>query len=841
MISYTDSETKKFHPICEDALKQAIVALGLSGTYKVKHHNPAGPITPDFVVENIRTGKYLCVVEVKKTPPAVQSTRNQIQAQSYVIQNQANGLNERPYYIITNLEKLISFRYNASKPSVRQQMIQPGLESVCDLSIDNEKTITNKLSSVFQRLLDNFTNDQYKEFATLDDFLIYMKSALPNSKQWKSRMAVLIYEYLRGVFSAVRKPDPKINKNVSKFKGDVQKICKEANKVDFDGIFSYSAANYLPNIKVRNGLLSDIYKYGYINVSGDAIADALYNMLSEGKEYEGEVATNVELATLVSTVAKMVNGDLANGRIICDPAAGSGSLISSAITVFGVSGSQIMANDINKRFIELLSLRLGLNYPNSIDPTSAPKVTAKDIVDFNPSDFANVEVLLLNPPFVAGINCVNRKKPFYNKIMTLTGTNAITEGGQHNLGAVFLELVCCLVPNGTTIACIFPKAHLAERGDEAVAFRQMLLDVFGLQCIFNYPSKGLFEKVKEETCILVGKKANSSKSVRVYSSDVPVADIDLHDLVQYSGKYNSTDFDYITYDIEAREIDVAELSANVANGWRMVYREMTESIAFVKKNIIGNSKIESITKSASKYRKGQLAHGGSDLLFFDSISTLYDTYQSRVKLDEGMRSAICDDFIITNGASKFLNFNNVRTNLRNQIINSYMAVARPAGKQQRAVKTASEWEKIARKEGNNQFPANSILVPTKIRRKGRVFVSTIPLYVSSNFAVFSYPTSIDAKVIASYMVTVFYQLECEVSFKAHAVVRKGELKDVVTTHVPVYSLLTKDEISEISSELPNVSFKDLKNPSITKMDEIWAEILFGKDGMTIEEFPLPKH
>ena len=86
---------------------------------------------------------------------------------------------------------------------------------------------------------------------------------------------------------------------------------------------------------------------------------------------------------------------------------------------------------------------------------------------------------------MAGINCVNRKAPFISFIQRTKGSPSDTGVGQQNLGAVFLETVCCLMPTGTTIVCIFPKAQLVERGNEAIAFREMLLNIFGLQCIFN--------------------------------------------------------------------------------------------------------------------------------------------------------------------------------------------------------------------------------------------------------------------------------------------------------------------------------------------------------------------
>lgn len=826
MLSYSDSEVNRFHPICEAALNQAIAALGLSATYEAKHHVYTGSLEMDYVVVNKTTGRYLCVVEVKRTPSDVQSTRYQFQAQSYVQLNMA--VNEKPFYIITNLEKLISFRYNSAKPSVYQQMLSPGLESICDFTVDDETAITNKLALVFQRLLDDFINDRYTEFTTLDDFLTCMRNTVGNRQQWKSSMAILMYEYIRGAFHAVHKPAPTITYNVSRFASDVQQICIEANNVDFDGIFAYNSTTYLPRLVMANRLLSDMYNYGEANVSGDAIADALHSIVSEDKHHEGEVATDLELANLASTLAKMVNGDVSNGKKVCDPAAGSGNLISSAIKIFGLNANQILANDCNPKLIELLSLRLGLNYPNSIERTSSPTVTISDIVSLSPTDFANVEVVLLNPPFVAGINCVNRKVPFFNRIRALKGSNAITEVGQQNLGAVFLELVCCLVPNGTTIACIFPKAQLTARGVEAIAFRQMLLGIFGLQSIFSYPGIGLFGSVTEETCILVGKKGQIANTVKVYSSDVPVADIDLHALETYSGTYNSSQFDSITADIEAREFTVAELSGSISDGWRMVCSEMSEAISFVNTNIIRNSKITLLPNSTTNFRKGQVGvNGGSDLMFFDSLPALYTRYQAVVTLDEGMRNAKCDDFILNNGDSKFLNFNNIGAPLSNQIINDYIAQTRPAGQQQRLTKTATEWEKIAKKDGSVRFQANSILVPTKIRRNGRVHVSTVPLFVSTNFAVFIYPTLRDAQIVGSYMSTVFYQLECEVTSKDHAGVRKIEVKDAKTTHVPIVASLSLNEINDIIAEIPNVTFKDLNNPTITHMDEIWAEILFG--------------
>lgn len=830
MVSYTDSEVRIYHPLCEKSLNNALNNIGFSKTYRVIHHRYTGSLEMDFVIENKSTGKYLCVIEVKRTPSDVLSTRYQFQAESYVQMNAAQ--NEKPFFILTNLETLISFRYDPSKPRVYQQMLQPGLERVCDFSIDNETAIVSKLTSVFEVLIYNFVYDIYTYSTTLEQFLEYMDSIASDSKMWKSSMAILMYEYIRGSFEAIRRRD--FRHDVRAFHDDVEKICTEANRVDFNGIFKYDAAKYLPRHSVAAPILSDIYMFGNANISGDAIADALHDRISENRHHDGEVATDSELALLTSTLAKMSNGELQAGRKICDPAAGSGNLICSAINVFNVDASSLKANDVNEKLIEILSLRLGLSFPNSINRTNSSEVSAEDVNALSSAYFQDVDVVLLNPPFVAGINCVDRKQPFYDTIRALKGSDAVTIGGQMNLGAVFLETICWMVNPGTTIACIFPKAHLTARGDEAVAFRKMLLHLFGLHTIFNYPAEDLFESVTEETCIFVGKVRQPAAEITVYSSNVKVADIDLHALQGYTAGFSSSDYRTIIPGVEARKFTFHELNKDVDDGWRLICSEMTESMDFVSHNIFSNPKLTLISNTTNKFRRGNVGGSGvSDLVFFDTFDTLYRKYRGSVALTAGMRNAQHDDFELFRGDSYFINFNKLTPALKTNIINDYIPLQRDADAQSRDIsKSANEIKKIAERYGRVIFQSSSVLVPTKLRRTGRVHVTRIPMHISTNFTVFTYDSVEEANVVASYMATVFYQLECEVQSKDHAGVRKLELQDVKTTHVPVCSKLSRSEIDAINAEIPNISFLDLNNPDIRVIDEIWANILFGTDAAT---------
>ena len=220
--------------------RYASVRRGLTTGCNAMYINPSikeeEKLEMDYVIRNIHTQKYLCVIEVKRTPADVQSTRYQIQAQSYVQMNHPQ--NEKPFYVLTNLEKLISFRYDTSKPRVYQQMLAPGMESICDFSMDDESTIVKKLAAAFAELIDKFKK------STLDQFLSYMNTVAADDKRWKSSMAMLMYEYIRGAFRAVRRSE--IKYDIRKFHDDVEQVCIEANKVDFDGIFAYDSAKYLP-------------------------------------------------------------------------------------------------------------------------------------------------------------------------------------------------------------------------------------------------------------------------------------------------------------------------------------------------------------------------------------------------------------------------------------------------------------------------------------------------------------------------------------------------------------------------------------------------------------------
>lgn len=123
-----------------------------------------------------------------------------------------------------------------------------------------------------------------------------------------------------------------------------------------------------------NSSLINLYDFGNQNVSGDSVSGILHQIVSAGHEHEGEVPTDLELGRIVAELAKYINGNLNADDLLCDPAAGSGNLVSAAVETLNLRPTQILVNDWNPRLLELLSLRLGLNFARTVSRDNSPKL-----------------------------------------------------------------------------------------------------------------------------------------------------------------------------------------------------------------------------------------------------------------------------------------------------------------------------------------------------------------------------------------------------------------------------------------------------------------------------------
>lgn len=832
-INYSDSEVNKYHPICEKAINNALGILNLKNKYEVKHHQAIGTLEMDFAIRNKLTGKYLCVIEVKRTPNDVRSTRYQYQAMSYV--QMASPQLEKPFYIITNLEYSYLFRLDSSKPRVFQQMLEPGMIYIGNFNSYEEKTFIERLSKMFEIYIKQFIDDKYRYLNTLDKFAEYIMQIKDDRRKWKSSLVLASYEYVRGALSAIGR---KALKDIRIFGNDIQNICEEISEVGFNGVFEYNKEEYYDKFILDNDMLTNLYEFGKSNISADIICEILYTIITENKQHEGKVSTDTELARVLAVLSKYVYGkDIVEGKVL-DPAAGSGNLINSAINILGLEPNQIIINDKDKYLLELLSLKVALKYPSIISNSNSPIIMSKDIIDMKPSEFNDTNIIMINPPYIAGIKCSFEKEELARRIEEITQEKSMTNVGQAGLEAVFIELITALSKEETVISCIIPKQYFMASGKEAVQFRKFLINKFGLEVIFNYPGNDLFNSVKKDTCIIVGRKGSSSEEVRVFSSLDKLANVDLS---RFSKAINEAKLDYNCFlslmpGIEGIKINKYDLMENVNRGWRNLNSELSEAIEFVNNKICNIEDIIKLEECKFKVKRGQVGNNGANnLLYFDSKEKIYSKFKDKIEgFYPGMRNAHLDTINVGEGDSKF--FSLYRVNSESDldlILSEYIKIEKLQGKQAKKDKSIDDLKNILRREEKHKSRKNSVLVPRNLRTTGKVYINNLDSYISTNFIVVETRSIRNANIIASWMTTIFYQLICEVSAKDQEGTRKMELKDILDTYVPNINIIDDNMYKKLECLIPSIEFVDLQKPEIRNIDKYWAEMLFGDEAELI--------
>lgn len=833
-MDYSKEEVRVFHPLCEKGLNGALDRLGLSDTYEVLHHQMTGSLEMDYVIANRRTRKYLCVVEVKRTPSAVNSMRYQYQAASYV-ENSFTQM-EQPFYLLTNLEYTYAFRYDAGRKGVAAQILKPGLKKSAEFKkTAGEAEFLNFLIPHFEELIRAFVANDYEYLCTLERFEKHMAAVAGDHRQWKSSLAVLLYEYIRGAFDGAERGlrwRPAVA-----YRDDVQLLCREGHSVDFDGIFSYDDVHYMKKYPLPPDFLAELYELGRQNISGESVADVLHLAASKGHEHDGEVPTDSELADIVAVLAKIALGENELTGTICDPAAGSGNLLSAASRVFDIEPGQIMANDINEKLLELLTLRCGLAFPQNICRGNAPTVTALNAAALPDDYFEPVQVIVMNPPYVSGIYSVAQKKPLFDRILAATGENSRLLCGQAGLECVFVELICALAKPGTVCACVLPKTHLTARGPEAVAFRRLLLERFGLDYVFDYPRIGIFEEVIKDTCVIVGHIGRTTERVNFISSTLKIAEIDSHVFERSVRSIeNYVNFEPLMYGVDARTASFSELMETSGDGWKLVSREYEDVTEFIGRQYKANEKLlrlGSLDQFKDRFKRGKCNNeGAKELLYINLNDSLYTEVVGCLgELAPGIVNADAsnESMDVGSGYCHFLKTEDMSASAVGEVIRTYEKYQREGGRQKKNIKTHEQLTALLQKEQGFAFAPNQVLIPRAIRRHAQIYYTTQETYVSTNFFCLDMRTGQAAQITAAWMTTIFYQLLCEYYQKDQEGARKMERKQLADTYIPRTELLTEDEAAALNALLPTIRFLDFNDIQIRPIDEAWAKILWGSD------------
>ena len=834
--NYSDDEVSVFHPIFQSCAEEAIKRLNMMNELRVVHHRSFNGITVDYSIERKHSNKIILLVEIKRTISAVESTRYRHQALSY--RKEADHLCETKYYLLTNLEQTDLFRYDPNKPRVSSQIVKGSPFTAGSFKSTDPNLFLNNLTNQIEIILDIAINDAGEYDENLENLHNLLDTKTHKYADWHELLMPFSYEYIRGSAHNYANLLEKIKrvrwKAAGAYVNQPHSLSIKGKLIGFNHVFKEPHPEPNDLSAFDQLLLGNAFRNGKARGKADDISEIVYDLLIPRNPEI--VETDEELARLLAVLARYkLDRSLKPTEKIVDPAAGSGRLLTAAVNTCFTEAlpKNLWANEIEYRFSEALSLRLGLCFAESISPENSPKITLLDITDLSAEDFSHAKVILLNPPYLSGIRSKNQRTKISEAIKNLTKKPSITNTGQIGVEGPFLELVSVLVPNESVIAAIMPFSLLTRKSKEMAAFRKYLLESFGLTMIATYPRAGLFEDVVKKTCILVGKKGSVSNDIQWLNINVPIERVDILRLIESTkSNLNNGTYSLTSYSYE-------ELNENLLHGWFGETRKISKE-RFLK--LLGNECLD-ITHYVSQIKRGTSGNSGS--------SDLSAIPKSKKKLIEmiplGLRVSSINS---SNGMEKFLDDHNSpcispiidRSKSTEEqsyiydLVENYLQDKNLEINSARQPKAELTHKKVFRslKKDINVFPRYSILLPRATRVYGSVGICLTPYNVSTNFIVLSCSNKKEVITLASWLYSIYGQLQMEFLSNDQEGMRKLEKKEVEQILVPkIMKNLSLPDYKRIESAFKASEPMNFKRVQLRKIDEAWAKIISGDNNKAL--------
>lgn len=832
--SYQDSENECFHPVFKKAAEEAISSKGLADDICIKSQfpSPTGPI--DLVLFNIKTKKVILPIEIKRTQSSARGAGRR-QARDYW--SNLGVRCETKFYCVSNLEIIELFRFDKDKPKTLSQKIKLDNANV-GLLIDAD------VHSFYERLIDAIVeildvilgNKKFIYNSGLSQFQILMETSVDDPQKWHKNFIPASFEYIRGAsrYSENLKSKTGLWKEAAFYSNNPERLNTLAGKINFNHVFT-PPNPIMPDdsIAFKQQILSEAFECGRLYGAGDDIAELVNDILAP--KGLGIVETDMELAQLISIFGKVSLGRaLKSDELVLDPASGSGRLLTALpiLSFPSIQPCQLWANEIEKQFSESLSLRLGLAFSQIISNKNSSKITISPIESFSREDFRKVALVVMNPPFVSGVQSNMRKKPFIEKIQELTGNQSLLNHGQVALEILFLELMWTLVRDGVSIVSVFPAQHLYRTSKEAQAFRDFLINKFSLSYIVLYPSKGLFSNVIKQTVLIIGCKNVAHDHVKVVEIQRQISDIDLSELMSVL-EMKSHD---LMSGVLVHNISQEDLMKSNESGWRNLVGGK-RACTFINDYMSSLNIVDDLPKK--NVRRGTVGNGGNTKL------TVFHTEKPNFP-EQSM--IIPKDWLMpvlntTENMPRILTLNNApqmsflppldaylegtAENLQLQnIVKTYMEM--PIVLKGKQAKRKHDFGEIMTKLQRDQkdFGGGWVLIQRASRVKGDVSVlEDDGVLLSTNVPMVKLNTKEERFLFASWMLSVFGQLQLEYYSTPQEGMRKLEMGSINKLKYPDFiniNSLIKNRLLELFNNMPA---KDFLSPKLNESDYLWAKVI----------------
>lgn len=816
---YSDSENKVFHPVFHYALERALTTKGLSSEIEVaRQFNAPGGGLVDLVLLRKKTGKVVLPIELKRTISSVRGIGRR-QARDYQLNLTAQS--ENHFYCVSNLELTELFLSDPLRPTTISQQIKIDSPQDVRLEKNQDQHLLSSLIKVLEEIIDIviLKSKPCQYLVGLSDFEKILRGNTSSNNDWHESIMPYCFEYIRG--NSTLKSRTQSWKPASAYKSNPQRLIDLGSSIDFKKIFT-SPASKAADFKTQ--VLQDAFVAGQAFGDGDDLAALVGDILCEPQE--GIVETDYDLARLLAVVAGKVAGDIGDNGCLLDPCAGSGKLLTALIheKYPQIKPENVIAVEQVPNFAEALSLRLGLQFGNKISSESCPKIIIAPFESLTKSTFNETSIAVVNPPFIAGINAVAAKNKLESALLS-QGMPPALGAGQLGLEALFMELVYNMVPNNTTIAFIFPFPAISRLSEEYAQLRSFLINDMGVSHVVTYPSDGVFESVVKKTLIMVCKKGVHPENVELINIQIRVPDLDL---TAFSNALTNPENG--CYGVQFSSISRCQMASCCGSGWKKLFGIGVEVNAFIAK-YAGQKK--SLYDYAPDMRRGTVGNSGNTALTVFTKDSIPVKIPNRWMIGCLNNAKNMPRFVDANTAPN-ISFlppdssfsvgtkNNVELE---RLVADYVRECKgvfSTKKQKTDVKTPSGIVKDLKKD--QRRPAtNSIVMPRACREDAKVgVIGSDPILVSTNFLIL--PVADDEKriLLASWLQSVFGQLQIEMFSTPDEGMRKLEKNSLSQVYVPDLDAIPKDIKKKLLRSFTKEPFLSLDDVKHRESDYLWA-------------------
>ncbi len=835
---YDDDEVKVFHPLFEEALNRTLATMKLTDELEVIHHwSVKGfPGIIDFTICNKKSKKVLLPIEVKKTVGDLRALGRR-QARSYL--ESLGMFRGSDYYLATNLEHVELFRDTPNRVLTMAQLLNLSGSYVGNLKTsDFEEFIETLQGSLIQVLEVVRGNDGSDYASNISGLLHALETSVKDIESWHQANFYYAFDYIRGALGSDNffQENVKEWKSANSFVNFPSSIKALVSKIDFNLLFEK-----LPKGRFNNDEISQItagaFEAGQSEGSAEDLAGVVNEIAFSIKGIPGVVETSPNLANLLVAQLSIFFGTELNGHVkVFEPGCGSGNLIVALKKLYtNLAAKQIFAIEKQEIFKEVLSLRLGLIFKDSLRNGEQPNLSIRTLESVTVKECKDVGLVIMNPPFIRGIDCVKERREIAELILKLSKSKSQLTGEQLGYECGYLELLIHLVPDGTIFATIFPKNALLR--PDSSGLRDFLVKTFGLKQIVLYNDNKLFGQVQKSTVILIGIKSSKNEHVEVFNYKTELEDVDFQKFIIKSDRDK-----YIQTVASRTEIETNTLLKSAKTGWKSLLSGNESEYAECF-NMIFNYSQFGLLKDSHKLIRGTIGNvGASEFLFNSKISCHKSQLNKPDKWNE-----IPPDWILPaaknsdslpreinqeygESAIYFPEGHRIKdTNM--SIFENYLEKNRFSSElkknsvaQRKVDKSSKDLLKIL--EVSRPVHGPVVLIPRGQRATAQISFSSEPnLMVSTNFFIAMCKSRSQGIFLASWLLSIFGQLQLEHFGIDQEGMRKLEKMQIENCCFPTGINFTNYESEELEKTFLQTEPLQFKEIVPRELDQLWAKKL----------------